>query len=276
MTTVIASNPSISNNVEFILSHLDSLWPKLIAVGDRFYIRATTFGDIISQFYRGKLVNCRINVYPDYTITTKKKRTGDFYNRRLKAYESKIVGGNGIVVSVILIDIDKGSFHNNLGINPMLLLEEALFNTLDNINTKFHGKFKPTISWSGNGYHIIQPVQLYGPSWCLGATEVFHKLHKDPDQEFLRWIGPYLSGNKSDPQNSKTVSMQNNYLRVPGTFNVKGDRRSEVKIVQRWDGQRPYINWVLRDFQNYLIQQMVRPKKASDHYDNTRFSTKWN
>ena len=99
---------------------------------------------------------------------------------------------------------------------------------------------------------------------------------KDPDREFIRWVGPYLSGNKSDPQNSKTVSFKNNYLRIPGTINSKN--KSEVKIIQRWDGQRPCINWILRYFRRYLIENKIKPKKKKRPTKTTApivFSTNW-
>jgi hypothetical protein len=35
------------------------------------------------------------------------------------------------------------------------------------------------------------------------------------------------------------------------------DGSTEVKIIQRWDGKRPAINWLLRDFRRYLIQEKI-------------------
>ena len=54
-------------------------------------------------------------------------------------------------------------------------------------------------------------------------------------------------------------------LRVPGSHNwecVKRNNNSlgsttEVKIIQKWDGKRPAINWLLRDFRRYLILEKI-------------------
>jgi hypothetical protein len=73
-----------------------------------------------------------------------------------------------------------------------------------------------------------------------------------------------------DPSHCKTVSLKNSYLRVPDTINSKND--SKVKIIQRCDGQMPYINWVLRDFMRYLIQKKIKPEKKRVTVVN---STNW-
>lgn len=172
--------------------------------------------------------------------------------------------------SLILLDLDKGLFVNNLGLDANLLLKQALFRILDNINKMFHGKFKPSILSTGNGYHIYQPVQLSGDSWCLGHIDIFRELTREPDREFLRWVEPYLSGKKSDPAHSKTVSFQNCYLRVPGSINSKNG--AQVKIIQRWNGQRACINWLLRDFRRYLIQEKIKPAKTTSALV---YSTRW-
>jgi|SRR5215467_12315283 len=54
-------------------------------------------------------------------------------------------------------------------------------------------------------------------------------------------------------------------LRIPGSHNSKCVRinnnnsgpTTEVKIIRKWDGNRPAINWVLRDFRRYLIQEKI-------------------
>jgi hypothetical protein len=54
-------------------------------------------------------------------------------------------------------------------------------------------------------------------------------------------------------------------LRIPGSHNwecVKRNNNSlgsttEVRIIQKWDGKRPAINWLLRDFRRYLIQEKI-------------------
>ena len=264
-TATVTTN--ISDGLNFILSHLDPLWSKLIAVKNRWKIGVASPRQAISEFYKANLQDCRINVYPHYT--------DDFYKRRHKAEEAVTIGGNGVVPSLLFIDLDKGSFANanNLGLDANFLLKQALFGILDNINIKFHGNFKPTILSTGNGYHIYQPVQLSGPSWCLGHIDIFRDLTRDPDREFLRWVEPYISGNQSDQAHNKTVSLLNCYLRIPGSINSKNGAR--VKVIQRWDGQRPYINWILRDFRRHLIQERIKPADQKRCERTFEFSTNW-
>jgi hypothetical protein len=147
--------------------------------------------------------------------------------------------------------------------------------TLDRINQKFHGSFCPTVLSTGNGYHIYLPVQLSGRSWCLGHTDIFMKLSKTPDREFLRWAELYLSDGLADPAHCKTTSFKNMYCRVPGSFNSKNGQ--PVTILQEWDSQRPYINWILPEFHKYLVDKKSEPKPKKQYYGNEfrGFSTKW-
>jgi hypothetical protein len=50
-------------------------------------------------------------------------------------------------------------------------------------------------------------------------------------------------------------------LRIPGSLNSKcianKDQDAEVKIVQRWDGKRPSIQPLLRDFRRWLIRKRI-------------------
>ena len=173
----------------------------------------------------------------------------------------------GVELSLIFlfIDLDKGAFNGNLD-----LLSKALMKTLDSINEKFHGIFKPTILWSGNGYHIYLPLQLRGLIWCLGHTDVFSQLSREPDRKFIQWAEQYLSDGKADPCHSKGLSFKNCMVRIPGSYNSKNN--CQVRIIQRWDGHRPCINWILRDFRRYLIQKKIKPEKKRA---TVVYSTNW-
>ena len=50
-----------------------------------------------------------------------------------------------------MVDLDLKDFKNE-----KKLLEETLYNTLDKIRESIKGI--PTVLWTGNGYHIYQPV----------------------------------------------------------------------------------------------------------------------
>src|SRR5207245_1057627 len=93
----------------------------------------------------------------------------------------------------IMIDLDLDRFSKTLDAYKQDALERAKDMILARINEKFHGNFKPTVLWTGGGYHIYLPVRLSGPSWCLGHTDIFMNLSKTPDRDFLRWAELYLS-----------------------------------------------------------------------------------
>jgi hypothetical protein len=66
----------------------------------------------------------------------------------------------------------------------------------------------------------------------------------------------------------------NSMLRIPGSINSKNGE--QVRILQKWDGQRPYINWILKDFQRYSIQKKIRgPKEREEQELTCYFSTDW-
>jgi hypothetical protein len=48
-------------------------------------------------------------------------------------------------------------------------------------------------------------------------------------------------------------------VRIPGTINSKCAQ--EVKIIQRWDGQRPAIQYLLRPFRRWLIDEKLERSK---------------
>ena len=50
-------------------------------------------------------------------------------------------------------------------------------------------------------------------------------------------------------------------VRVPGTTNLKCSQ--EVKVLQRWDGQRPVINYLLRGFRRWLINEKIKQRLTS-------------
>lgn len=255
-----AGASAITQGLTLILTHLEGLWPKTAStyLPNNAHIRVNSAEEAIRRYVQAKLLDCKISAYPNYTEEFRKG-----------AHDCKSFGGRGITPSLLFIDLDLGSFNGNID-----LLNQALFRTLRNIIEKFHGKFKPTVIWSGYGYHIYLPVQLSGHSWCLAHTDVFYELSSDPDRRLIQWAEQYLSDGKADPAHSKTISFGNGMLRIPGSINSKNGE--QVRILQKWDGQRPYINWILKDFQRYLIQKKIGgPKQREEQQISCYFSTDW-
>jgi hypothetical protein len=89
----------------------------------------------------------------------------------------------------------------------------------------------------------------------------------EPSRKLMQYAEKLVTDNRGDPCHSNTVSFNNCMIRIPGSYNSKyiqfndmGDvvnipPGSEVRIVLRWDGHRPNIKWLLKDYWIYLIQE---------------------
>jgi Primase X len=170
---------------------------------------------------------------------------------------------------LIFIDIDENDFKGDRS------FENALSRTLKNIKEKLNGI--PSVNWSGNGYHILQPIECP----ILEQIEEFHRYKEDkffgdnflPSQEFLRFAEVFLSNNKADK--GHFPSFKSCQIRVPGSINGKcldnKDRRlSEnirVKTLQKWNGSRsPVTREFIEDFRTYLEQKRTDELYNSNNY----------
>jgi hypothetical protein len=226
--------------LEYILSHFEGqgdIWPRTISTrttenGQRLvYSRE----EALARFGQANFSDCKINAYPN----------------RL---EWK--GLNRQVPNFIFIDLDLGRFRSRLA------LDRALAKTLRNISDKFNVTVTPTVLWSGNGYHIYIPVE----GFILEQESEFERFG-NPSRKFIQFAESYLSNNKSDPEHSKGLSFKNCMIRVPGSFNSKNGKLEQVRIIQKWDGNRPSIKPLFYRFDLYLLVQRGKelhiPKKRS-------------
>ena len=171
---------------------------------------------------------------------------------------------------IVMIDLDRCNFKSERS------LRLALSSTLKNIKEKL-GVDTPTVLWSGRGYHIIQPLDANGI--ILEHIKQFD-IMQQPSVKFLRfaeWFlsnGKFLFDGKSDPIHNNTVSFGNMMLRIPGSINSKNGQ--EVRIVHKWDGQRPPINYLLRDFRHWLIDQVRIQQPQHRHKRLDRFVNSYN
>jgi hypothetical protein len=141
-------------------------------------------------------------------------------------------------------------------VQPSITAQAALNLTLKNMGQKLEGAY-PTVLWSGNGYHIYQPINAEVP---LEQNETFRKFNQ-PSIQFLRFAEQYLSNHKSDP--SHNPSFKSCMIRIPGSYNSKcmladgSQQCAEVKIIQRWNGYRPKISLLLGSFYAYLVDRGI-------------------
>ena len=150
---------------------------------------------------------------------------------------------------LLFIDLDKNNFQTERS------FKLALKKTLKNIKVKLYGF--PTILSTGGGYHIYQPLD----SFVLEEIDIFSEFD-NPSKQFLRFGKDYLTNNKADKSNNP--SFKSCLLRIPFSYNSKFISNNAslenacVKIMEYWDGNRPSIKYLLRDFRRYLINQKIK------------------
>ena len=240
---------SEENGINFILNHLkEPLFPRTISTytseGRQFEVFSKE--EMIKAFEQSDFLDCRVNAYPSYT---------------------EYKGINRQAPNFLFIDLDRSTFDTERAHRL------ALTNTLRNIKEKLSEAY-PTVLWSGNGYHIYQPIEAF----ILEEEEVFSSSNEfdQPSKEFLRFAEQYLSNNKSDP--SHNPSFKSCMIRIPGSFNSKcvlKGRDPEVRIIQRWDGYRPKINLLLGSFHAYLVDQKKKIRELQRQNEiKQRYRTK--
>jgi hypothetical protein len=232
------NNNKIVNGLDFILRHFQPpIFPRTIStkLTENKQVVIYSREEAISRFEAADWLDCKISAYPDF------------------------IGWKGInrqAPNFIFIDLDLG----RLGTRE---LNKALEQTLQNIRDKLGGF--PTVIWSGHGYHLYQPVNAF----ILENITEFAEFEQ-PSRGLIRFAEQHLSSNKSDPCHYSTMSFKNCMLRVPGSYNSKNERRIEVSIIQKWDGNIPSIKPLL--FSPYLHLQDLKLNKIRRHLSNEHYS----
>ena len=149
-----------------------------------------------------------------------------------------------------MIDLDLKDFESQEN------LDKILQKTLNKINKVFHGA-QPTVLWTGGGYHIYQPIR----GFILEEIDRF-ACYKDPSKKdltsrFMQFAEDYFTDKKSDPQHIPSV--KSCLIRIPGTINSKYNQ--EVTIVQKWDGSRPPIQYLLMKYRTWLVAEKINDKQ---------------
>ncbi len=224
-------NKKIEIGLDFILSHLEepTIFPRTIMTKKLEYQRKVYSKErALEHFIESDFIDCRINAFPLLKEGAKWKP------------------------ELLFIDLDLSHFNNKKS------LQIVLNNTLKNIKEKLpNHNAHPTVLWSGNGYHIILPVN------CPIELERIQEFQEfdNPSERFLRFAKDNLSNNKADKSNNP--SFRSCLLRIPNSFNskclAKGEsyENSMVKIIQEWNRERPSVKYLLSDFRRYLINQKI-------------------
>jgi hypothetical protein len=241
--TVTNNESQIEENLEFILNHFQNpLYPRNIMTRALGY-QKEVFDEIavLEYFKASNYQDCRINAYPAFT---------DYY------------GINFTAPSFIMFDLDLKDFQSQEQ------LDKVLYATLDKINKVFHGA-RPTVLWTGGGYHIYQPIRGFVLEEIDRFAVYIDPTKKDLTSRFMQFAENHFTNRQSDPQHRPSV--KSCLIRVPGTINSKYNQ--EVRIVQSWDGVRPPIQYLLRDYRTWLVSEKINDKleeKRPRRYRNSK------
>lgn len=152
---------------------------------------------------------------------------------------------------MLLVDIDEEHFE------APEEFELAASRTYSNFQ-KILGS-RPSVFWTGGGYHFIQPQKVP----VLEKIEDFQKFDQS-SRRFLQSQERLLTDNKADQSHWSTVCFNNCFLRIPSSLNSSyirfdGGRiidipyDARVRIVQKWDGNEAVVGKVLlKQYYNYL------------------------
>ncbi|MDR4491186.1 MAG: hypothetical protein R2685_09850 [Candidatus Nitrosocosmicus sp.] len=272
---------NIEKNIDFILAHFDksNLFPrKMMTKTSNGQVTVYSKKDVISLCKESDYIDCRVNAYPFYQTTTKQFS-------KLCLLPSP---------DFVFIDLDQVDFERND--DPKRILDKTLKNTLEHIlvasrnhphftqnsqtfdvpiqqyeNDKMNSEVKPTVLWTGNGYHIYLPIQ----SLLLDAYEPFYKENypslfaegsryfnrHSVSELFLEYAEHFFTNGNADSNHKPTF--KSCLIRIPETFNSKclyrgyNKEESKVKIIQEWNGHRLPIQLLTKGFRRWLLQLEV-------------------
>jgi hypothetical protein len=231
----------VQDGLDFILNHFqEPVFPRKIMTRQLGYqVEIFNKEEALEYFKSSNYEDCRINAYPAFTE----------YN-----------GINRTPISFLMADLDLKDFadeeDSNKKENTAFLLKKALNKTLQKIKETIGGN--PTVLWTGNGYHIYQPVS----GFILEEYETFYEFTKYVDKDltsmFIQFAEEYFTDYAADRLHNPTV--KSCQVRIPASLNSKciiKEQNTEVKIIQKWDGNRPFIQPRLRHFRIWLIQKRI-------------------
>lgn len=233
------SDSQVLSGIDFIISHFvnqsisQPIFPRTISAlkSNNAQIEVLSRQQALDFFKESGYVDCKINAFPSFT---------------------EYKGVQRYPPNFLFIDLDNTNFKSRRA------LDLALSKTLHNIKDRLNGH--PTVLWTGGGYHIYQPIE----SVILENIIEFSEFDNASIQ-FLRFGEKFLSNKKSDP--SHNISFKSCLIRIPGSFNSKYEKDSIVKIIQKWNEDRPSIKLLLGNFHAYLVNQKAKQIKLIKKYE---------
>ena len=240
----------VQDGLDFILNHFqEPIFPRKIMTKKLGYqVEVFNKEEALEYFKTSSYEDCRINSYASFTEYHSINRTP---------------------ISFLMIDLDLKDFAYEKKTGKAVL-ERALNNTLREIRESIGGN--PTVLWTGNGYHIYQPVN----GFILEEYETFYEftkyLDKDLTSVFIQFAEEYFTDYAADRLHNPTA--KSCLVRIPGSINSKCINKgedAEVKIIQKWDGVRPPIKPMLIPFKVWLTQKRINEELRAQEKKKTKF-----
>jgi hypothetical protein len=183
--------PKILYGLDFILSHFqEPIFPRKIMTKQLGYqVEVFNREEALEYFKSSNYQDCRINAYPPFT-------------------EYKDI--NRTPISFLMVDLDLKDFGGRGGGQQEYSLKKALNKALEKIE-KEEGEVgsiggNPTVLWTGNGYHIYQPVS----GFVLEEYETFYEftrhLDKDMTSIFIQFAEEYFTDYTADRLYKPTIT----------------------------------------------------------------------
>jgi hypothetical protein len=253
-TNMVDENKFLNIFIEFILSHFSSpigQFPrKMMTYRSNGQFIVNTTDEVLKRCEQADFKDCRINAYP------------------------QTIDKEGILVqppNFVFIDLDLGNFNSDIK-----KLDKVKNSTLRKME-QLQGSH-PTVSWTGNGYHIYLPIDIP----VLDNEYVFSK-DKFPNlfsskgkysqyfvsKAFMQFAEDFFTSGKYDPNHRPKYKTC--LIRIPETYNSKclsrglSLEKSKVKILQEWDGKRIDVGHITHEFRIWLTEQEINSKKLSSN-----------
>jgi len=229
----------IKENVRFILSHFNNQnynYPRTIKTlkTDEHSVYIYNENEIINHFLAADFIDCKINGYPTHHNNSSKTTYPNF----------------------IFIDLDLSICR--ICKYPERKLDYILKETLKKIEKEINGF--PTVLWTGDGYHIYQPIKLDDQDFnkkikesiisdhSFGIKDYLNQTNKNTSNfinEFLRFSIKYLTNNQKN-FDYNSFSTNSCFSVVPESINSK--KGNKVNIIQKWNGYKANVTTILKDF----------------------------
>lgn len=235
MQASATNSSSLFYGVDFLLNHLAKPeFPRTIAtkLTEGKQIIVSSKEEALSFYKDSNYMDCRLAAYR-YTVNNIPQ-----------------------IIDFVMLDLDLNNFKFS-----RQKLDRALNKILSTLKKD---AIEPTVIWSGNGYHVLIPIEPLEST--LEDVAEFSRF-EEPSKKLLRFLEKYLSNGKSDSVHNNTVSFGNCMLRVPGSFNSKhNDDKNQALIIRKWNNRRSSIKPLLGDFLAYLLDEKDKNKSTHVKY----------